>query len=411
MNRTDKYKMTYDKGLRDIVTSKHLKETKLHNWLVFPHSYSYKLIEILKERWQLSSSDIILDPFCGAGTTLLAAKNCGIAAKGYDISPFAVLITNVKVENYDILILKDCWNKIKREIMSTTIEKNIRNYPELVLKALSSQTISKLEAIEKIIIQYTCSPREKNFFRLGLFAVIPLLSSAQATGGWLKWVQPRKSHSELFSCYNDRIETMLEQVANIPNTHLENCAYEGDARYLPENDNSCSAIITSPPYPNRHDYTRVFGVELMYGFLDWEETRRVRHQSMHSHPEAKPIRPSYAGYTQPDSLKLSLFELNKTYKDKRIIAMLEGYFIDLYCSLKEMARVCSSKGRLALVLGNTQYNGIPVLVDEITAAIGEQLGLRCHEIVAARLRGNSAQQMKIFGKQPSRESIIIFEKI
>jgi hypothetical protein len=160
---TDNYKMTYNKDLKDIVTSKHLKETHIHNWLVFPHSYSHKLIEILIEKYQLNSNDTILDPFCGAGTTLLAAKNHGIEAKWYDISPFAVFISNVKLESYDIFLLNSCWDHIKRKMMNMKATKNIKNYPELVLKALSYQVIIKLEAIEDIIDQCTQSLRESNF--------------------------------------------------------------------------------------------------------------------------------------------------------------------------------------------------------------------------------------------------------
>jgi hypothetical protein len=36
--------------------------------------------------------------------------------------------------------------------------------------------------------------------------------------------------------------------------------------------------------------------------------------------------------------------------------------------------------------------------------------LRCERIVAARYRGNSAQQMKTFGRHPARESVVYFQK-
>jgi len=48
------------------------------------------------------------------------------------------------------------------------------------------------------------------------------------------------------------------------------------------------------------------------------------------------------------------------------------------------------------------------MVDELTAEIGEQAGLRCDKIIAARYRGNSAQQMRDHGRKPSRESIVVF---
>ena len=45
-----------------------------------------------------------------------------------------------------------------------------------------------------------------------------------------------------------------------------------------------------------------------------------------------------------------------------------------------------------------------------TAALGERAELVCQEIRAVRWRGNSAQQMGRYGREGSRESIVIFEK-
>lgn len=88
--------------------------------------------------------------------------------------------------------------------------------------------------------------------------------------------------------------------------------------------------------------------------------------------------------------------------------MLEGYFQDMYLCLRELRRVCKSGARIAFVVGNAQYCGEPILVDELTAEVGEQAGLTCEKLVVARYRGNSAQQMGQFGRKPSRETVVIF---
>ena len=65
---------------------------------------------------------------------------------------------------------------------------------------------------------------------------------------------------------------------------------------------------------------------------------------------------------------------------------------------------------MAYVVGNACYSGVPIPVDEILAHIGQQIGLKLKRIVAVRYRGNSAQQMGAYGRQPSRESVVIFQK-
>ena len=90
--------------------------------------------------------------------------------------------------------------------------------------------------------------------------------------------------------------------------------------------------------------------------------------------------------------------------------MLEGYFLDMYLCLREVMRVSCPGAKIAFVVGNAQYSGEPILVDELTAEIGEQVGLKCEKILATRYRGNSAQQMGKYGRNPSRESVVIFRK-
>jgi hypothetical protein len=90
--------------------------------------------------------------------------------------------------------------------------------------------------------------------------------------------------------------------------------------------------------------------------------------------------------------------------------MLDGYFLDLYLTLREVRRVCKRRARVAFVVGNAQYRGVPLAVDELTAEVGEQAGLKCEKLLVARYRGNSAQQMGKYGRNPSRESVVVFRR-
>ena len=279
-----------------------------------------------------------------------------------------------------------------------------RVYPKLVHKALPEGRLEALDAVATGIDSLNCSSSERDFFRLALISIIPRFSHAVANGGWLRWLNQGASAEKVTIFFQKQIEMMLSDVcdtATQDDRYWE--AYIADARVMPASDAEYSAVITSPPYPNRHDYTRIFGVELMFAFHNWEENRALRYQTFHSHPEARPNRPSAEKYKPPEALKNSVRDLS----DKRMRRMLDGYFLDMYLCLCEVARVCSKGAKIAFVVGNTQYDGTAILVDEFTAEIGEQAGLTCKEIRAVRWRGNSAQQMGKYGRVASRESVVL----
>ena len=60
--------------------------------------------ELKQESW-FRPGDVVLDPFCGSGTTLVQAGELGIHAIGVEISEFNTLIANTKVSRPDLLEL------------------------------------------------------------------------------------------------------------------------------------------------------------------------------------------------------------------------------------------------------------------------------------------------------------------
>ena len=402
------YNVTQRLDWRHWVTPKSLRLKPIHRWYVFPHSFTDGLVHALIDEWRLAVSDRILDPFVGAGTTLLAAQERGISATGHDLSPLAVFVTNTKVTTYCHQQLAEDWEGLRSSLESSDLMSAIDvEYPALVHDALAGKRLAVFHSISRQIATGNWTEQSRKLFLLALISLIPRFSHAVASGGWLKWLNRGAAPTRILAAFIERVGQMLWDVETSMSCKRSECrAVVGDVRALAEPEERYTAVITSPPYPNRHDYTRVFGIELMFAFLSWEENRALRYQSFHSHPEARPVRPSLDGYVVPIQLERCV----NAVEDDRIRRMLSGYGMDIYLCLLEIRRVCAKGARVALVVGNAQYNGNAFLVDEIAASLGETAGLACREIRAVRWRGNSAQQMGRFGRRASRESVVIFEK-
>lgn len=69
-----------------------------HEWYRFVLSYPPHLVREYFQRFSLSPGDVVLDPFCGTGTTLAEAKLNRLQAVGIEANPFPHFASTVKTD-------------------------------------------------------------------------------------------------------------------------------------------------------------------------------------------------------------------------------------------------------------------------------------------------------------------------
>ena len=382
----------------------------IYNWHAFKHSYSKKLVERLVETFKLEKGSWVLDPFCGGGTTLLACKELGINSAGFDILPFSAFLSNVKVRTYDPRKLKQqlkIFNKAGGRIPKGASLPDI----SIVNKAFGKDVEKELLRL-KHKINAIRNPEVRDFYMLGLLSILESVSNTSKSGGFLR-ITPRKvSGKDVLPKYLARVEAMISDVEKFNDTlkfpKTRTVAELSDSRQF-STQRKFDAIITSPPYPNRHDYTRIYGLELIFNFIQNDgELKKIRYDTLRSHVEAKK-RFDAENYKQPAIIDRIIARVKKAgLNNSKVPEMISGYFEDMYLSLCQMQSHLKSDGKLALVVSNVRFGGVNIPVDQLLSQIGEQAGLRAEAVLTARYRGNSAQQMGKFKRKPSRESIIVW---
>jgi len=364
---------------RKLVTFIPNKNLPIYSWFYFKEGFSRDFVHMMIDSFKLDNRSIILDPFVGSGTTLLACKERTIDSVGVDVAPLAVFVSQTKTADYKI----DELIKIAKQIFEKKFERqNLNQVSRFTRQFFSKPSLEDIlffrEQVRKIE-----DPAAKNFFTLALMNAAMKVSYAYKDGAVLRVV--KKPVPPFRKFYKKIIKKMIK---DLKKTNFKPCRIEiylGDARKMDFLENGLfDAIITSPPYLNKIEYTKIYRIEYELFFED---------------VKVDPIR-SYIGLNPKNVVDPFLgLDLPEAAK---------AYFQDMKLALREMFRVLKKGGRASIVVAGGVFPDRVVESDILIAELAENIGFNVDKIITVNKRVATTKRVIKIGE--ARESIIMLSK-
>lgn len=409
------------------------EDKAFHNWYRFVLSYPPHLVRDYIRDFGLDENNVILDPFCGTGTTLVEAKLNHIKSVGIEANPFPHFASSVKVDwNINPSELQEVAETVAEATYRTLSDQGIDDRrlfsdPNVKLRQLDPQA-------ERVLIKNSISPlplhkslvllehlnnfQQSPAYKYGLLA----LGNALVTNiGNLRFgpevgVGKIKSDIPVVTAWNHEIQKMLNDLQGVQGQAFpEVKVHLADARSIGKiiSPGSIDAVITSPPYPNEKDYTRTTRLEsVILGFFpDMVHLRNHKKQFLRSNTRGVYKVDSDDKWVE-DNLKIQKLaekienrriELGKTSGFEKLYARVTKlYFGGMARHLVNLATVLKPGADLAYVVGDqASYLRVLIRTGELLAEIAGEIGYEVRRIDLFRTRFAAATQKEL------REEVIV----
>jgi|Deesub1362B_J571_1020462.scaffolds.fasta_scaffold00004_493 DNA modification methylase len=375
-----KYMERHD--LRDLVTFIPNKKQPVYNWFYFKEGFSRELIFLLFDKFDSKEGDWVLDPFLGVGTTLLACKEKGINGVGREISPLFVFVSQVKLEDYDIEELRE----YSAQLFQHRFKKpDLKNIDPFIKKAFEKHNLEDIIFFRELLLDIQ-DMKIRNFFMLGLMNAASKVTYAYKDGAVLRLI--RRKTPPLRPLYKRIIKKMINDLKKMEWKTSTIDIRVGDARKLDLEDECIDYVITSPPYLNKIEYTKVYEIEykLFMGGI-----------------HLNPVR-SYMGL-------MPSIKVPRDFPEYIIDGMplaAQAYFIDMWRTLKEIHRVLKDNGDAAIIVAGGVFPDRIIESDIVIAKLGYLIGFKPRELWAVNKRVATRNRTIKIGV--ARESILFLSK-
>ena len=410
-----------------VSAAKPFQDLRIHAWYTSVMAFPAHLVSSILDSFSPYEDGLFIDPHCGTGTSLVEAQRRGLKAFGIDANPSSVLASKVKTDwSVDLAYIRKLIESMTNEFDTSevfpddSIMAYLRNSGMFDRGWIPETTALQAVAIKRWIDRTVPRGPVYRFFMLSLIASVVRDLANVKFGPEIYCVPAPERLPDALSCITNRLHSMVDDLETTAPTVAVGKVRQGDSR----DGRTMKAItgyklpvyvVTSPPYPTEHDYTRNARLELIFmeSVKDTESLRRIKKRMIRSHSKG-----IYAHDRDSEFVEhLPRIQGIKKEIERRIVGAKSGfegqypkvivnYFGGMIRHFSTFSRYLPSGSRLAYVVGDeASYKGVHIPTAQILAEMIEtnRLGLTVDELLVWRSRRTQ-------GRQPLQEHVLFLRK-
>lgn len=404
-----------------------------HEWYNFVLGYTPSFPEYMLRREQVVAGDgrIVLDPFVGSGTTQLVCKLNRIPSYGIDANDFMIFAASQKlnwtidanrVREYALEIHKSYLDRASlinwEDLASLKQQADYNRPPALDERYISDRPFIRICMLREAVDEVVTDAEYHDLFMFAISSILVPVSNVKYGPGF--GVGKQKDDVEVWRVLNDKINLIVNDLSGVSKEQKETSSVTllGDSRCLSNyiEENSISLIITSPPYPGDHEYTKHSKLELIFnGYAtDLASFRTIKKRMIRGSTtniyrednERKNIEDIADIQEVTDLIQARLEKDGATSGFEKLYTKLVWeYFGGMYSTLLECFKVLKAGGKIALLVSDSHaFKMVHIKTAELLQRIGEKAGFVNPEIILWQNKPSTSHKYQL------RENILILQK-
>jgi len=389
------------------------------------HNYPAMMIPQIARRlikeYAPKNTELIFDPYCGTGTTMVEAKLANINSSGTDLNPLAQLIARTKVKNFNIEKILKYKNLLSDEIFKYTFNSNDEAYELFDFKNIDYWFSKKVIKEVSFILNKIRKEIEKDFQDFFIIPLSETLREASYTrNGEFKLYRIAQDKLEThnpdtFGIYFNKLNRNIQGLKELTKTGANTTTniYDFNTCDIEPEDvigKKIDFVVTSPPYGDSRT-TVAYGQfsRLSNQWLGIKNASKIDNLLMGGSKNHKNVE---------FKTKYAFKELEEIQNnDLKRFNEVKEFLVDYENSINNVSKSVRKKGRVAYVVGNRTVKGTQIPLDYITVELFEKNGFThiktiVREIPNKRMPKENSPTNKtgVKSKTMNNEYIVIMEK-